>query len=450
MEPLVIDEVERVLRHQCAALDPDSVPLGEAPGLYLTFDRIAKLAEGAKTRLLDRVDQARPGAAEGKRSTADWDAEKTGTTPGAARAKLDTSKRLHEQPGVDEALAKGELSGEQANAISGAAGADPSAERKLLDDARSKSVKDLRRECDRVRARAHPDPAARRKAIHAGRFCRSWTDAEGGHNVHLRGLPEDFAAVEAVVAKYRHAAFEAARKAGRYDPSDAISYDGWIAYLLAAIGATPATATAPAPAPERFDLPPAKSVVSVVSPPKGARLVETKTFIHIDFETLRTGRTHPGTICDIDGYGPVDLDWVRQHIGESFVVMLLKDGPRIVDLVHIGRSATAEQRSAKEAEGIHCERPGCGCTHNLELHHVHAWSPTRETIVKYLAWLCGHDHDLITLHGHELERGPTGDWIWITPDETNRAGPAPPDEHRGSAAPPEPGPRQLFADPGAA
>src|SRR5688500_4765205 len=111
MEVLVIDEVERVLRSQCASLDPDSVPLPEAPGTYLALDRIAKLAEGAKTRLLARVDAARPGGREGKRSTADWDAEKTGTTPGAAKAKLDTSKRLHDQPGLDEALARGELSG---------------------------------------------------------------------------------------------------------------------------------------------------------------------------------------------------------------------------------------------------------------------------------------------------------------------------------------------------
>jgi hypothetical protein len=158
MEQLVIEEVERVLRHQAASLDPDSVPLPEAPGLYLRLDRIAKLAEGAKTRLLARVDQARPGGPEGKRSTADWDAEQTGTSTGAAKEKLDTSKRLRDQPGVDEALARGELAGEQANAVSGAAGADPAAEKRLLDDARTKSVKDLKRECSKVKANAHPTP----------------------------------------------------------------------------------------------------------------------------------------------------------------------------------------------------------------------------------------------------------------------------------------------------
>ena len=45
MERLVIEEVERVLRHECAALGPDSVPLPGAPSLYLTLDRIAKLVD---------------------------------------------------------------------------------------------------------------------------------------------------------------------------------------------------------------------------------------------------------------------------------------------------------------------------------------------------------------------------------------------------------------------
>jgi hypothetical protein len=190
-----------------------------------------------------------------------------------------------------------------------------------------------------------------------------------------------------------------------------------------------------------------------ITAPKGTRVNETKTFIHVDLETLRRGRVEPGSICDIDGLGSVDLSWVRENLGESFLVLLLKDGPRIIDLIHHGRHATAEQRSYKEAQGIHCERPGCSCTDGLELHHVAPWSPTRHTTVLLLAWLCAHDHDLITHHGHTLTPGPNGEWIWTTADGTTRAGPAPPPrpDAEPSAAPPEPGPQPtLFADPGAA
>lgn len=457
MEPLVIEQIERVLRTECASLDPDSVPLPDAPGLYLTFDRIAKLAEGAKTRLLDRVDQARPGAREGKRSTADWDAEKTGTTPGAARAKLDTSKRLHDQPGVDEALARGELSGEQANAISDAAGADPSAEKRLLHDARSKSVKDLRKECDKVRANVHPDPAARRKAVHARRFARTWTDAEGGRNIHLRGVPEDLAAVEAVAAKYRHLAFEAARRAGRVDPPDAVTYDGYLAFLQAAIGS--ATTPTPPSGPEPFDLPPA-----VVVPPKGARIVETKVIVHVDLDTLRRGRTTSGSICHVDGIGPVDPDWIRKQLGDAFLAVVLHDDDGdIRKVVHYGRSPNALQHTALEARGYVCEIPGCDVGHNLEIDHVADWATTRRTILEDLAWHCSHHHDLKTHHGYRLT-GPPGNRTWWGPDGQRIGCDRPPDtkqtgreptrrrEPPESAAPPEPGPKhqQLFVDPDAA
>jgi hypothetical protein len=117
--------------------------------------------------------------------------------------------------------------------------------------------------------------------------------------------------------------------------------------------------------------------ITPVTAPKGASVNDTKTFVHVDLDTLLRGRTEPGSICHIDGIGPVDVTWVRQTLGDSFVVMLLKDGDRIVDLVHAGRDATALQRSYKEAQGLHCERPGCDRTSNLELHHVAAWSAPR-------------------------------------------------------------------------
>ena len=468
METPVIEEVERVLRHQCASLDPDSVPLPEAPGLYLTLDRIAKLAEGAKTRLLARVDAARPGGPEGKRSTADWDAEKTGTTPGKAKEKLDTSKRLHDQPGLDEALAKGELSGEQANAVSGAAGADPTAEKRLLGEARSKSVKDLRKECDRVKANAHPDPDARRAAVHRDRHVRTWIDAEGGWNLKMRHLPEAGVEIATELARYAHAAFERARKEGRREGADAYRADGMLdlfrAHAAARHAAAATTARTPATDPvdladlaarldERINEPTAPAHgLAPIHAPTGARINETKTFVHVDLETLRRGRVVPGSICHIDGFGDIDIAWVRRNLGDSFVVLLLKDGDRIIDLVHHGRDASALQRSYKEAQGIHCERPHCDRTDGLELHHMKAWSPTRQTTVIDLAWLCAHDHDLVTHHGHTLT-GPEGNRTWTTPDATTtRAGPAPPQAAPDrSAAPPEPGPQPtLFADPGAA
>lgn len=413
MERRVIDEVERVLRSQCAALDPSSVPLPEAPELYLALARCQKLLDGAMTRLYVRVDEARPGEREGKRSTEDWDAANNGTSPGASREKRETSRRLREQPDLDAALAKGELSGAQANAISGAAGADPSAEKRLVGAAGTKSLKDLRTDCDRVRANAHPDAAARRAAIQRDRFWRSWLDGEGAWNARARMLPEHGAEIEALLAPYAHAAFEAARRQARHESPDAYKADGLLGMARSTKAANRTPARAPEPTPE----------TSTGPVPKGASVVDTKLFVHVDLASLLEGRTSSGSICHIDRIGPVDLEFVRSILGDAFVAILLtKPDGTIHDVVHLGRRANALQRSVKEAQGIHCETPGCDRTHGLELHHIEAWTDSGITQVDLLVWLCSTHHDLITYHGHQIT-GPPGARVWLVPDDRRSADP---------------------------
>jgi hypothetical protein len=311
--------------------------------------------------------------------------------------------------------------------------------------------------------------------VHRDRHVRTWPDDEGGWNMKVRLLPEYGAAIEAELARYAHAAFERARMEGRREGSDAYRADGLVDLFRAHAAARRATTASPTSATATPTTSPVDLVdladrlderietnrttpdgLAPITAPKGARVTDTKTFVHVDLETLLRGRVEHGSICEIDGIGPVDLDWVRQTLGASFVVMLLKDGPRIIDLVHAGRDATALQRSYKQAQGIHCERPACSSTKGLELHHVVAWSPSRATTVRDLAWLCDHDHDLVTDHGHTLT-GPPGERIWNTPDGTTtasrpppatktRAGPPTDTAADRVAEPPEPGSQfSLFA-----
>jgi hypothetical protein len=415
-------ELEHHVRDACVALDPDAVPLPEAVAIYESLARTEKLIAGARVRLTRKLEEAGTAGARGERSAADVIARVNGTNGRTARDELDTSKRLAGQPQLDAALANGELSTEQANAISDAAGADPRAERDLLDAAKRERVKDLKDRCSKVKANAHPDPDARRKAIHAGRFARCWTDREGGRNIHLRGLPEDLAPIEADAAKHRHAAFDDARRAGRHEHPDAYAYDGFLGLLRGASAGGEA--------------------------PKGARRAETKVFVHVDLDTLLRGRVAPGSICDIDGVGPVDLDWVAATLGTRFVVALLEREGTIHDVIHLGRQATALQRSYLEALGWRCARPGCGATHGLEIDHVDDWARTRHTTIDALALFCGHDHDLKTHHGYRLT-GPPGDRIWWGPDgqvlSRDRDGPPPAAAPTpAAAAPPEPA-ATLFA-----
>ena len=70
-------------------------------------------------------------------------------------------------------------------------------------------------------AAAVPDPEARRRAIHRGRYLRSYTDAEGAWNLRVRDNPEVGAQVMAAVEPLRDRLFRAARSEGRRGPLEA-------------------------------------------------------------------------------------------------------------------------------------------------------------------------------------------------------------------------------------
>ena len=178
---------ERAIGQMVDGLDPADVLLGDVTAVWSAFDRIERLAASAKTLLAARVDEAGEWKRAGARSAADHLAMLGGTTAIVARRALETSKQVAELPVVAEAMRSGALSTAQADAIAGAASADPSAELRLLRQAQSTNVGELRAECLRTKAAADPDLDATHRRIHAERCARFYTDPEGGRNLVRAG-----------------------------------------------------------------------------------------------------------------------------------------------------------------------------------------------------------------------------------------------------------------------
>jgi hypothetical protein len=219
-----VGKVKSDLAALCTALDPDSVPLPGVTSLWTSFDVIERLAAGAKTRLARRVEESRSWSAKGARSPAEHLAQLSGTTTGRARAALENSKRLAALPGTDEAVAKGELSEQQAEAITAAASADPSAEGRLLELAKRRDLRRLREEAARVQARAE-DEAKRAERLHRQRSLRTWTGTDGSWNLMAKHTPEVGAVIEAALAPIKEAIFQAARRAGEHESGEAYGAD---------------------------------------------------------------------------------------------------------------------------------------------------------------------------------------------------------------------------------
>jgi hypothetical protein len=211
-----------------SAIDPDALNGHTARGWWAEFDRIERLAAAGKTLLTRRVAATHRPAHRGTKTAAEELARKAGTSTGQAKDAVNMSQRLPDQPGVDEALRRGELSTAQAAAISAAVAANPGEEQRLVELARQVSLVELREECARVRAAADPDPVATHRRIHAARQLRQWVDGEGFWNLHAKSTPAAGAVFTTALQPIIDQLFRDARKAGRREPVDAYAFDALI------------------------------------------------------------------------------------------------------------------------------------------------------------------------------------------------------------------------------
>lgn len=222
-----LGELRSALSAYADAFDPESFASSDAAKIAREAGKIESIAAVLKARAAARAAAAGGFSREGNRSAAEVLARETGTSVSAANEAIETGKRLSSQPEVARAAAQGELSMGQASLISGAVDADPSAADKLLEKAKNGSLSELKDACGKVIA-AVEDLEQRRRRIRRHRSLRSWTDAFGFWHLHAKGNPEDGAQVMAAVGQFAQRAFEAARREGRREPSDAYAFDGLV------------------------------------------------------------------------------------------------------------------------------------------------------------------------------------------------------------------------------
>jgi hypothetical protein len=344
---------------------------------------------GSLTCLARRVEDSGAWRRGGDRSCEEFLARTAGTTTGTAKATLTASKQLRDLPRTEDALRAGRLSAEQASAVADAAVVNPRAEERLLDKAQVAPLPQLRDEARKAKAAADPTPEATQARIHASRYLRRWTDAEGAYNLAVRTSAKPGAEIDAALAPVIDHLFNEARASGQHDSSEAYAADA----IHQLVTARPPAATGSRP----------------------SRAREAKVIALVSHEALVRGRVVDGETCELAGVGPVPVPTVRAMLGDAFLAALVTDGVDVYNVAHLGRQATAHQRTALEARGYRCEVPGCAARHNLEIDHVDDWHRTLRTKLDRLAWLCPHHHALKTTKGHRLE-GPVGHRRWLDHD----------------------------------
>ena len=318
-----LQKQESAVKALCAAFDPESIPLSEVPAAYAAVAAMRKAIAGAETRLARRVDESKVWQRSGAADAAEYLARAGGTSIGAARDTLSTSRRLASCPVVDEAVAAGSLSAPQAAVIADAAVADPAATGELLAAAETLSLAELRDECGRTKAAAI-DVAENERRIHARRSLREYVDAEGAWHLHAAGTIAAGARIRAVLEPLTERRFTRARRAGRREPRQAYAFDALID--LAGHGGDS----------------------------KRTPSLRHLGLIRIDHEALRRGAVAGDEVCEIAGLGAVSVPAALELLPESTLKLVITRGADVVNVTHLGRGLNTAQQVAQL-----WQQPGC-------------------------------------------------------------------------------------------
>ena len=134
------------------ALVPESMTGEQAAAIVRDLATVEKAAATGRMFAALRVAQTDAWRGQGHSSAADWLAAQCGISVAKAQAQLRTAKQADRLPRTKDAMRSGKLSPDQADAVAGAASADPASERPLLDSSERDTNAELRRKADAARA----------------------------------------------------------------------------------------------------------------------------------------------------------------------------------------------------------------------------------------------------------------------------------------------------------
>jgi hypothetical protein len=385
----VLGESLDAVAHAVDSFDPATVSGADARLLAELFARGEKLCAAGKMLAAKRVADCSTWTGGGARSPEEWLAGLSGSSVGSASAALDTADRLAEQPALTEALKTGGVSMAQAGEISQAAKAaaesDPEAERRLVGATRAgASMRSLKEQCRRVAnaSSSREDDEARRQRLRRQRYFRTWVDSDGSGQGRFSMAPGDYARFVALFKPFHDDVFDTARTEGRQESYQAYGADALLALAEAAHSSSaPGSASSPGPV---------KVPATIIA--------------LIDLAALRRGSVGTDETCEIVGVGSVPVSVVEEFLGDAFFAAAIVDGRDIRRVVHLGRHATALQRTALWVRDRACVH--CGSLHHLEIDHVDEWSATQRTQLDRLAFLCRGCHHLKTHRGWKLIGAP--------------------------------------------
>ena len=452
-----VSELRSEMAELAEGLDARLLTVPDAKAALDDMTAIRNIASTLVGSLGRRVAKGAEWERAGFASEEQWLASVTGSSPGTAKDALETARRLEEQDDVADAANRGELSPEQANAIADACEADPAAQQKLLEAAKTKPLGKLRDDCARTKQAADPDPDATHDRVKAERRLRFGRALDGAVQMMGANTPEEIAVIKAAVEKRGNELFDQARREGRHEPREAYLMDALVAICRDWLnGIRPADTSAVSDADsdrdaaesEPADNGPADNGPADFGEDTDAAVPEPRTpkapnrpawlgLLRIDLEALLRGAPEGDELCEITGVGPIPVSVARRLLGESVLKLVITRGVDVANVTHLGRGPTVAQKMALLWSSPGCCVTGCARMAGIEHDHTRDWTETRHTVLGELRRVCEHHHDLKTLQGWDFIELTDHSILCVSPDDPRhpkhapagpRAGPEPASE----------------------
>jgi HNH endonuclease len=349
----IVTEAAELLEKANANLEPELIPIDAARELLGDYARIKKLASFGEAVLARRIDDATAVA------------RATGTSMGHAKKTLETGAALRDAPELGDALARGEVSLDQAGEIAKAERARPGSAGELLKVAREESFHVLRDEALRVKLEAdrHKGLGERQKQA---RSARSYNDELGMVNIHLRLQPHVGTPIVNRTEAEAGRLYREARKNGDK---------------------------------EQFERHLADAYAKMLSGTGKGRTTRPEFVVLVSHGVAQRGwqDVRDGEFCKIPGVGPVPPEVAKEIAQDAFLNGVFFDG---VDLRHFKRwtrNIPVEIKNALELgappdfDGVKCV--DCGNRFRPERDHVEPRNSGGPTATGNLNWRCDRCHE---------------------------------------------------------
>jgi hypothetical protein len=315
MASSILNEAAELLEKANANLEPDLLTATAAREVLAGYARVKKLASFGEALLARRVDDSGEVA------------RVTGTSLGKAKQTTETGAALADAPEVGDALARGEVSLDQANEIAKAEQARPGAAEELLTVARDEAFHVLRDKARKVRLEAEQSRGLGDRQ-HQARSARSYSDELGMVNIHLRLEPHVGTPIVNRAEADADRLYRRAKKQGETEPFERMLADAYAGMLCG----------------------------------KGKeRTTRPELVVLVSHEVATRGWTdvRDGEMCKIPGVGPVAPVVAKEIAEDAFLNGVFYDG---VDLRHFRRwtrNAPVKVRTALELGEPPCEHTRC-------------------------------------------------------------------------------------------